>query len=501
MNYDFSQPNKLSKKALWLALSKAFWANFKIFWGMYALVLFRNYKNPDDRLEAILVFSGVFLLISIFIFVFQYIKFTYFSYKIIDNELIIQKGWLRKYQTIVKFEKIYEVNLTQNFVHKLVGLYKIEIDTAGSEGIEISIDGVDYDKSLVIKNILINKETIFEDKQSTILEEIPTAEKDFSSLKVSVLTLIKIGLTRKYLQTLGLMFAFSFQVVDFVKYFYGKDDFYEDFGSYSEVNFAGIFWIFVLFLLLIFVILFNLIRTLLIYYGYKLEIINNRFTASYGSFSSNFVAVPSAKVQMFRFEQNYFQRLMDLFEVNILQIESREKNEKGRRGLVIPGVNELELNKLFEFIYAKNRVLPADFFRPNLRRVFVRIAYWLFIFLLVFSGAYFFEMTSVMLISSLIFLMISLLIYVAYRNEKLFLVEDFIILKQGIWDIQTTYLQIDKVQQVKVKQSYFQKNKNLASLQLCTASENLNLDFYDQSLVKNLANQVLYEVEFFSKNQ
>lgn len=501
MNYDFSQPNKLSKKAFSLVLAKAFWDNFRIFWGIYVLVLFKNYKNSEDRTEAILIFSGIFLLISILIFIFQCIKFKYFSYKIIDNELIIQKGWLKKSQTIVKFDKIYEVNLTQNFVHKIIGLYKIEVDTAGSEGIEISINGVDYDKSLAIKNILIGKETILDTEQATVSEKVLEAEKEFNSLKISILTLIKIGLTRKYLQTLGLMWAFSFQIVDFVKDFYGKDDFYEDFSNYSEENFATIFWIFVLFFLILFIVLFNLIRTLLAYYGYKLEIINNRLTANYGSFNSNFVAVPSAKVQMFRFEQNYFQRLMNLFEVNILQIESREKGKKSRRGLVIPGVNELELNMLFQFIYNENRALPTNFFRPSLRRVLVRVAYLLFAFLVVFSVAYFFEIPSVMLISSLIFLVISLLIYIVYRNEKLFLTPNFVILKQGVWDIQTTYLQIDKVQQVKVKQSYFQKNKNIASLQLCTASDNLNLDFYDQNLIKNLANKVVYKVEFFRRRQ
>ena len=64
--------------------------------------------------------------------------------------------------------------------------------------------------------------------------------------------------------------------------------------------------------------------------------------------------------------------------------------------------------------------------------------------------------------------------------------DDFIILKSGIWDLTTTYLQVDKIQEVKIKQSYFQKRRSLASIKLSTFSESLRLNFYDEKLLKNL---------------
>lgn len=62
--------------------------------------------------------------------------------------------------------------------------------------------------------------------------------------------------------------------------------------------------------------------------------------------------------------------------------------------------------------------------------------------------------------------------------------------------MKTTYLQINRIQKLALKQSYFQKRRNLASIKLSTASESLRLNFYDEKLLKRLANTIVYKIEF-----
>ncbi|MFK8270804.1 PH domain-containing protein [Capnocytophaga stomatis] len=498
MNYDFSKPNKLSRKAFWLALVKAFWSNFKIFWGVFAIFLFKKGNNSDDKFQFFLIFSAIFLVISILIFIFQYIKYKYFSYQIIDNELIIREGWLSKSETVVKFDKIHEVHLNQKFIHKIVGLYKLDIDTAGSDKVEISINGIDYHKALVIKDILTEKQILSEIRKDRITDENLEANDNFTSLRISILTLFKIGITQNYFYTLSLMFAFSYQIIDFITdtFYEKRSDFIDQLSGFSNANSTILFWIIFLFILIVFVISFNLILTLLTYYNYKIEIKNDRLLASYGLINSHIVAVPPKKVQMIHFQQNYFQKLMNLFEMRISQIDSSENKEKKTQGLLIPGINYLEMSKLFQFVYNKDFEELKEFHRPSFRKVVIRAMYLFFAFLMIIFTMYFIDILHFTYIPIFLFFVVLLLIYISYRNEKLFLKDDFIILKSGIWDLTTTYLQVDKIQEVKIKQSYFQKRRRLVSIRLSTASESLRLNFYDEKLLKNLVNESVYKIEF-----
>ena len=498
MNYDFSIPNKLSKKAFWLVLAKSFWSNFKIFWGVFALFLFRKTNNSDDKLQVFLVFLAIFLVISVFIFIFQYVKYKYFSYQIIGDELIIREGWLNKSETIVKFDKIYEVHLNQKFIHKLVGLYKVDIDTAGSDEVEISINGVDYHKALVIKDILTEKQIFSKVEKDIVTDENLEVNENFTSLKISILTLFKIGITRNYLYTLSLMFAFSYQIIDFVTdtFYEKRSDFIDQLSGFSNANSTVFSWVIFLFILIVFVVIFNLIRTLLTYYNYEIQIKNNRLLASYGFINSHIIAVPPKKVQMIHFQQNYFQKLMNLFEVKIVQIFSKQKSDGGVGGLSIPGVNHKEMNNLFRFIYDKDLEILTVFHRPSFRKVFIRMMYLLFVFICLVLVMYLIDILKFIWILIAIFFTIFLLLYISYRNEKLFIKDDFIILKSGIWDLKTTYLQINRIQKLTLKQSYFQKRRNLASIKLSTASESLRLNFYDEKLLKRLANTIVFKIEF-----
>ncbi|WP_212906740.1 PH domain-containing protein, partial [Capnocytophaga stomatis] len=251
-----------------------------------------------------------------------------------------------------------------------------------------------------------------------------------------------------------------------------------------------------LFILILFVIIFNLIRTLLTYYNYEIQIKNNRLLASYGLINSHIVAVPPKKVQMIHFQQNYFQKLMNLFEMRISQIDSSENKEKKTQGLLIPGINYLEMSKLFQFVYNKDFEELKEFHRPSFRKVVIRAMYLFFAFLMIIFTMYFIDILRFTWIPTLLFFVVLSLIYISYRNEKLFLKDDFIILKSGIWDLTTTYLQVNKIQEVKIKQSYFQKRRRLVSIRLSTASESLRLNFYDEKLLKNLVNESVYKIEF-----
>lgn len=513
-NFDFSQPNKLDRKALWLVLGNAFWGIFRSLWPIFVALAINGLPNKEDWKYAYLGFFAIVVLLIARLS----INYFYYSFQVIEDELIIKKGWLNKSKTVIKLDKIHEVNLSQKLIHKIIGLYIVGVDTAGSSKTEITINGIGYSKALALKEVLTNTEIettretseihseeeteqhIGEQTENEAISKPVVQQENIShNIVIGLSSLIKIGLTRNYLQTFGLLVAFSFQIIEQLRSFFSVDD--EEASKYNEmiqeVNFERLGGLLILILILglvLFIMLFNLGRTLLAYYNYKIQLKNKHLTVSYGLTDSHIIAVPSNKVQIFQIKQNYFQKLMNLFEVSIKQIESSENNKK-KKGLIVPGANQAELKQIFEVIYQKDLDIKSKAYKPHKRILFLKFL-WLCIPAAIALGVFYFtENLPYSWIILPFFVLIYFLIWCGYRNEKLYIEDDFIILKNGVWDISTTYLQINKIQKVTVRQSFFQEGKNLGSLDLDTAAGTVTLFYYDFELLQNLANELIYKIE------
>ena len=269
-NYDFSQPNKLDRKALWLVLGNALWAIIRGIWPILAVVALRGFKT--DAYWIYIAVPAVILLT----FARLAINYFYYSFQVLGDELIINKGWLSKSKTVVKLDKIHEVNLNQKLIHKIIGLYLVSVDTAGSSKTEITINGIAYHKALALKEVLTNTEveTVVDRSEDLMINSIESQSINENLLpKISATekiviglpSLIKIGLTRNYLQTFALLLAFSFQIMDQVRSFLSYDVDEEDTSRYEELfqtsNFeqlGGLLILLFILGLILFVVLFNL---------------------------------------------------------------------------------------------------------------------------------------------------------------------------------------------------------------------------------------------------
>lgn len=492
ISYNFSLPNKLDKKALFLVLGTTLYTVARAAWPIIALmVVKREFKSW--------YFFAVIGVVILATFITKLINYFYFSYQVVGDELIIKKGWLNKSTTVVKLDKIHEVNLNQKFTHKIIGLYLVNIDTAGSSSTEIEINGIDFQKALALKDVLTSSVETNKESKTILSEENHEAiiyDQSADKIKISLISLIKIGLTRNYLQTFGLLIAFSFQIIDQLQDFFYKDDasVYDDIFEASYDQYLGMVGVAIFFGLIALVVIFNLARTLLTYYNYQVNLKDKHLTASYGLTDSHIISVPANKVQMFQFQQNYFQKLMNLFEVKIKQVESNEDNQK-KKGLIIPGANYLELNALFNVIFSNNLIDLKNGFKPHIRVLAIKIAILCVPAIITLIILYF---TDSLLFSWVIlpfFILGCLLIYMGYKNEKMIFKDDFVILKSGIWDITTTYLPIDKIQKVSISQSYFQEKRQIGSLNLYTAAGIVTLYYYDFNMLQRMVNEILYKIE------
>jgi putative membrane protein len=61
------------------------------------------------------------------------IAYFKFYYHVTDKELVIKKGLFKKVHLDLPFERIQSINFKQNFLHQLLSVTEVEIESAGSK--------------------------------------------------------------------------------------------------------------------------------------------------------------------------------------------------------------------------------------------------------------------------------------------------------------------------------------------------------------------------------
>ena len=168
-----------------------------------------------------LIFFGSIAGVVIIIGVISYLQYLFFTFHIDEenNEFVIQKGVFNKTRITIQLHKIQQVNINQSLIQRLVGVHKLEIDTAGSDKKEASISAISHELATILKERLINHSAI----ENPISQENEVEESPTSLLKISLISLIKIGFTSNYIKSFALLFVFFTTIMENLRHFPDND--------------------------------------------------------------------------------------------------------------------------------------------------------------------------------------------------------------------------------------------------------------------------------------
>ena len=171
----------------------------------------RGGSSTFDTIEIILSGLGIFGMLSSVIAYFKY----YFH--ISDDELIIEKGVLKKIKLNIPFDRIQSVNFRQTLVHRFLNVTEVSIETAGSAEQETKIDALQIPLANQLRDLILEKKAI----QKSTDEGLPVAVESDEKLILALAPkdLFKVGLVQNHLKPLGiligLIFTVSFSKVSF----------------------------------------------------------------------------------------------------------------------------------------------------------------------------------------------------------------------------------------------------------------------------------------------
>ena len=440
------------------------------------------------------VISGLVLLYS-----FLYYRNFLFHIDYKNEEFVLQKGVISTENIALPFDKIQQVYFKRSLLERVINIYSVVIDTAGSKSEEVKISAISKRDADELATILTNVKNKTVDSPVEIEEGVEP--KEIWTHKLDIPTLLKIGISTNYARGLGLVLAFFMTLYNELNTFF--EDYSEELDEYYEQvpGIADSFGFFaILLILLLFVsILITMIEVFVKYFGLRLTQTRDNLELEMGLKTITKVSLQPRRVQLMQIVTNPVQKRMNLYEARIALASS--ENALQKKKIKIPGLGTDELLKVKSFLYGEVSSSFSQLFRPHrimlLRRFFIVLVPLVLSYLLFFWKEYMsFNLWVILAIGYLVFGILYQIF--RYKSLKLIFTEEFLQKKQGVWNKREESVEIYKMQGVTIKQPYWYKKRNLVNLQLHTAGGDVSFKAVKKDVYPYL-NYILYKVESSSK--
>jgi len=502
MQIDFKSPQRQSILGIVIMFADTFQSVVRAMWAPLLIVFLR--LESEKYILVGLSFLGIVILVGVIAFL-KYRNFTFFLDEE-KQEFILSKGILNKSRINIQLSKIQQVNINQSIIQKIVGVYSLDIDTAGTDKKEISIRAIDQDLALILKERLLdydNKEEVDLDENQEVIPKENNHAKPF--LKISYATLFKVGITSKYGRTIAILITFIATLFQAFKD--AVDTFELDESQVDSVFEQGLGMMSVLILifgLLVIVLLINIARTFIKHFDFEIVKQKNSLVVTHGLFAKKNTLLNPLKVQITSFSQNFFQKKFRILDMNMKQASNNEVQEKQKKSSVIeiPGCDSVERDEILRIILGKIPEKGQEFV-PNFRYLIFRILFLVIIPIVIFVALSLTVIDDLAFYLPLIFVylvLVGVAIFFGYKNYRMYSNPEFIILKHGAWDVENEIIQPHKIQGITTTQYFWHKSSDVGHLTLHTAAGDVHFHFGNFTEIKQLVNYWLYQVETSTEN-
>jgi len=504
MGADFNKPQRQSILGIFVIFIYSLQSYAKALWPILVIWVFKF----DQINKGYLLFGtiAVFAVIGIVSYL-KYLNFTFYIDQE-NNEFIITEGIFNKTKTTIQLYRIQQVNINQSLIQRLVGVFELAVDTAGSTKKEGDISAISHELALDLKARLLDNENrklqnsnnSFYTSDEISIDKVIDSDTPF--IKISFLSLLKIGITSNYVKSFFVLLAFFITLFDHIKQITGRDVLHdeniEDYVDKNQVATAFLIFFIIFFLT---VIVINLFKTIFTYFDYKIARQKGSLLISYGLLNTKSTILKPEKVQITSITQNFFQKKLDVLHFKIKQASGGEK-EDHKLAIEIPGCDKLEKDSILKLLFQK---IPEKgvMLKPNIRKlgfsIFLTIGLPMLVFYFV-RDLLIDELPTIDYFVFIFVVFIGLIQFFIFKNNRLYINDAFIILQSGAWDVTNKIIIPSKIQAITTSQLFWHKKNDIGSLTLHTAGGDISFQLGNFTLIKQYVNYWLYEIETSNSN-
>lgn len=467
-------------------------------WPLFIIVVLRNGQGErfTNVLYLALIITGLQLITSII----AWFRYTFY---VQNDELVVSQGLFRRKRSSIPLPRIQSLQFSQNLLHRRLGVVAVEVETAGSQGTELSIDALEKDRAEDLRRFIMARKA---DLQPELEAAAPEAEADFDQaepstqaattplLRLTPRVLLYAGLTRNHLRTAGLIIGGLlglYQLAGDVFPLMQPDQMIERLIGVAPTQ----LWqstLLVVVALGLAAVVGSLIQTALRFFDLRLESDDTGFHLQAGLLNRREELMRHEKLQYLRSLQNPLQAQLRLRTLQLVQVGG---NRAARQSMQIPGGDDgaWERARTRMFGEAAEEGLTWSGIHPRIvRRYLIQLG---IIPALIGTGVLWINVGPWALLALPwigVGYLLGLRYYRTFRyglNHRVMRVTSALFLRSE------TELWLFKAQAVELSQNWIQRRHDLASVTLHMATGGVNIPYLPLAEAERLRDLVLYRVE------
>ena len=449
----------------------------------------------------------LFGVISIGFFIYSYFQYARFKFRVSKGHFILEKGVFTSDKIDIPLSRIQSIHLNQNPIQRILKVYSLKIETAGSSNKEIEIPALKKDYAEQLRLYLsseskkLKKEEISTEQGDNVLTDLDSSKTSkikrvLHSLKLK--DVLWVGLSENHLRSgfvlLALINGYLWQ---FEEYFDTPISPYLETEAERLINYSLFIFPIALLIFLIISVLFSLILSTLRFWDLSFSEDEDYYFLESGLLSKRNLSIPKSKLQVFKSVSNPLQRLVNYSTVSLKAASARSVNDN--KSLQVPGISpiasvELE-NTLFEEMIGANNEIKSQSY---LRR---RLSIYLIMPIVVLGSIAGILISYYILIPVVLYLSLAMWFISMYVDSvKMIYNKDQLVLHKGYVFRKKYRLELFRLQAVRMNQSIFQDRQGLVSLVLFSANGQLSIWDIKKEEGELLYNICLQRIESSNQN-
>jgi len=460
-------------------------------------IIFVLYSGSTGEWAYIFIslFLGFFILPGILL------NYFYFDYTITEQEVVIRSGVLSKKERHIKIDRIQNVTITQNFLHKLMRIAKVQLETAGDATTEGNLDSVSIADSERIREIIRNHQhekssTTIVNEEGEQVEVKQIEEEENVIFSMSLWDTIKYGAVR-FRPIVLVASAWIFSMFSQLNPNWTEElevileSGYKEYIKQLDIFSMILYAIAGVLLVLLFSWILDILLTVNTYHKFKLVSEKGKLLTSQGLFSSQKGAIPLKKLQMMVIKSNPITRKLNFYRLDLQTAGfGGGDGTKAKSETAIPFAKFSQVKEIINKIRAVE--LPEVFTKVSPKSIRRAVVKYL-VFSIPFGIALYFTFDSFWILLILLPI-IGFAAYIRYQYRGYHVENNQIIVKQGFWFQKISIIPIEKIQTLHKRSSYFQRRLGLATVEIDTAATVYGNDASIIDIDNDIATEIFEEL-------